>query len=323
MQRLCATLSFVPPQPSTPVQSEPMPHAPDASVTCVVVNWNRAALTVACLDALAQQTYRNLVVVVVDNGSSDDSVERLTAWLAGHASGTSAVPVHLLQTGKNLGFAGGNNAGIQSSAAGAPDFVWLLNNDTVAPPDTLAKLVLEASVEPNAGMVGTVMHDAHDPPRVQAWGGGHINPNTAYAWHFTAPQAFGRNDYLTFASVLLRASMLRQIGLLDERFFMYFEDVELCLRARRAGWIMTVAADTDVLHYEGGSDEGGSSWNRPSLAKEQITTASALLLIRLYGTSPHLGTAVFLLRRLAKRILQRRVRAALTIVRTAWSARFY
>ncbi len=288
----------------------PLTSDPDATVACILVNWNGATHTLACLQALAQQTYRELVVVVVDNGSTDDSVSRLSAWIE-----ISALPVHLLQTAANLGFAAGNNAGIRWASAQSPAFFWLLNNDTVPPPNTLALLLASAAATPHA-LVGTVLHYAHDPMRVQAWGGGHIDPNTAYATHFTAPHTFGPNDYLTFASVLLRSAILEQIGLLDERFFMYFEDAEFCLRAQHAGWAMTVAADTAVLHHEGGSGSVG----RPSLAKERTTTASALLLIRLYGGHSIRGSVVFLLRRLGKRVLRGNLRAAAAIAHTAWKA---
>ena len=281
------------------------PDAVDGRVACVVVNWNGAALTLACLEALAAQTWRTLSVVVVDNGSTDDSAERIEAWMEGRAR------FRLVRTGTNLGFAGGNNVGIRFAAKGGPEFVWLLNNDTVAPPKTLALLM--AAMEPGAGMVGTVLRYAHDPARVQAWGGGHIDVETAFSTHFTAPHGFGTGDYLTFASVLLRTAMLRAIGLLDERFFMYFEDAEMGLRAERAGWGMAVAAGTAVLHWEGGSGAGEA----PSQEKERRTTASGLLLIRLYARRPRLGMAMFLVRRLGKRLVQGRWGAARVVWETA------
>lgn len=133
----------------------------DLGVCCVVVNWNGWRDTLDCLASLQEQEYGNLQVVVVDNGSTDDSVERIR----------SAFPeARLIETGKNLGFSSGCNVGLRAALAGSAEFVWLLNNDTICPPDTLRKLVRRAMASPEAGLVGTVLFYAHDPARVQAWG---------------------------------------------------------------------------------------------------------------------------------------------------------
>ncbi len=281
------------------------------TTVCIVVNYNNAPDTLACLHALARQT-TPLTTVVVDNGSTDDSAVQMRAAIQSHPG------MHLLPAGRNGGFSAGNNIGIRWALQhAAPTFFWLLNNDTVPPPDTLALLLAEAAADPQTGLVGTVLHYAHAPGTVQAWGGGRIHPTTAFATHFTTPHTFGPGTYLTFASVLLRAEMLHQIGLLDEAFFMYFEDADLCLRAQKAGWRMRVAPTTAVLHREGGSTPTTTGDARiktgnaptktsralsPSPQKDAITTASALRLIHLHSPTPRRGTALFLLRRLAKRL---------------------
>jgi GT2 family glycosyltransferase len=162
----------------------------DPGVCCVIVNWNGWRDTLDCLASLREQDYRNLQIIVVDNGSTDDSVERIR----------SAFPeVTLIETGQNLGFPSGCNVGLRAGLTGDAEFLWLLNNDTVCPPDTLRKLVRRAVANPDAGLVGTVLLYAHDPTKVQAWGGGRVRPWIAYTTHFEAPAEFGRDCYTTFA----------------------------------------------------------------------------------------------------------------------------
>src|ERR1700722_11537010 len=108
-------------------------------VTCVVLNWNGWKDTVACLDALKKCTYPELTVLAVDNGSSDDSVDRIRA---AHPS------ITLLETGANLGFAGGNNVGVRHALAQGADYLWLLNNDTEPAPDALSALVAKVLTNP-------------------------------------------------------------------------------------------------------------------------------------------------------------------------------
>jgi GT2 family glycosyltransferase len=110
--------------------SSPSSAAP--SVYCVIVNWNGWHDTSLCLASLAEQDYPNLKIVVVDNGSTDDSVAHIRA---------SFPCATLLQTGANLGFATGTNVGLRHALAAGADLLWLLNNDTISPPDTCSKLV--------------------------------------------------------------------------------------------------------------------------------------------------------------------------------------
>ncbi len=110
--------------------------------------------------------------------------------------------------------------------------------------------------------------------------------------------------------------MLAETGLLDERFFMYFEDAELSLRAHKAGWHTTVAAHTAVLHREGASDTPHST------AKDATVTASGLRLIALHGTSPRLGSIAFVTRRILRRMVAGRFRLALGVAQVALRSRF-
>jgi GT2 family glycosyltransferase len=263
----------------------------DPVVYCVIVNWNGWQDTLDCLASLREQDYGNLQILVVDNGSTDNSVERIR----------SAHPeAMLIETGKNVGFPSGCNVGLRAALAGDAEFVWLLNNDTVCPPDTVRKLVRRAMASPEAGLVGTVLFYAHDPTKVQAWGGGKVRPWIAYSTHFVAPTEFGRNCYTTFASALARRDMLEEVGLLYEGFFMYCDDGDLCLRMQKTRWKIVMAEDTAVLHKEGAST---TTAQKPFMAK--VTTVSCLRLIRRSSKLALIGMPVYVILRLGNRIARR------------------
>src|ERR1700712_3893388 len=156
-------------------------------VVCVVVNWNGWADTLACVRSLSTQSWQPLQVIVVDNGSTDDSVARIESFIAD--SHGSAVQMSLLQSSTNVGYSSGANLGIREALKRGAEFVWLLNNDTECPPDTLEKLVRTAGQQPDAGIIGTVLYYHSNPAQVQAWGGGRIRRWSGVAAHFYAPVA--------------------------------------------------------------------------------------------------------------------------------------
>jgi len=264
-------------------------ESPAPVVCCVVVNWNGWADTIACLVSLMQQQYPTLRVVVVDNGSTDDSVARIRAEFP---------KVSVIEAGSNLGFPGGSNIGIECAIKDGADFVWLLNNDTVAPPDTCAKLVARAKQQPKAGLIGSVLYYMHDPTKVQAWGGGNITVWLGHSTHFQAPAALGATGYLTFASVLIPRDVILRVGMLYEGFFMYWDDADFALRVTKAGYGLTVAEDTAVLHKEAGS----ASRRSPTI--DRYSTAAGLHFMRRHARVPWVSMTVFLMLKLVNRVLR-------------------
>ena len=123
-------------------------------------------------------------------------------------------------------------------------------------------------------------------------------PWLGYVAHFTAPAAFGPKTFLTFASVLIRREVFADIGLLDERYFMYFEDSDFCFRSRIAGWQLAIAADTAVLHKEGGSAD-----RRMSGRMQRIVTTSGLHFLRRYAAAPPISMTLFVMSRISKRLV--------------------
>lgn len=213
-------------------------------VCIIVLNWNGWQDTIDCLASLQNLNYANHEILTIDNGSTNDSVRRINERFP-------KIPITRLE--RNLGFSGGCNVGIRHALASGAQYVWLLNNDTKVEPRTLEAMVEVAEKDPRVGAVGSVLYDMHNPDRVQAWGGGKVN-----LW-------FGRSSlcaeqtpedelsYVTGASLMLRKQSIEQVGLFDEAFFMYWEDVDLCFRLRKAGWKLAVARDSQVWHKESAS----------------------------------------------------------------------
>jgi GT2 family glycosyltransferase len=274
--------------------ANPMP-----SVSCILVNWNGWADTEACLASLLQQDYPSLHIVVVDNGSADDSVERI------HANFPT---VTVLETHRNLGFASGCNAGMRYAYEQGADLLWMLNNDTVAPADTCSTLVAKAAAEPQAGLIGSVLYYMQEPTRVQAWGGGDLDLTLGRSRHFYTPSTFGPHGYLTFASVLVRREVIAKIGVLYEGFFMYWDDADLALRATAAGFALTVAENTAVLHKEGGSVE-----YRSPLIDRFYTTAGMRFLKR-HSSAPLRSMAIFATNKFGIRLLRGQFKNARAIL---------
>ena len=255
-------------------------------VICVVVNWNGWRDTVECLNSLRQQGCGGLEVIVVDNGSTDDSIRRIQQ---AHPWAT------VIETGRNLGFPSGCNVGTRLALQRGAEYIWLLNNDTIAPPDTLKKLLRTAVANPRAGAIGAVLYYMHDPGRVQAWGGGRINLWTGFVTHFTQQTSFNGNAYLTGANMLLPRRVCEEVGIFYEGFFMYCDDSDLGIRLRRAGYDLVVAQDTAILHKEGAS----SSKRSPRI--DRFATTSGMRLLRRHAPVPNVSIGIFLLFRIANR----------------------
>lgn len=257
-------------------------------VTCVVLNWNSWQETLACLASLRDIEYGNATVLVVDNGSTNDSVERIRQ---AHPA------LELICTGRNLGYGGGVNAGIRLALERGAEFVWLLNNDAKPLPNALSALVGKALEQPDLGAVGSVLMYTGSQTKVQAWGGGRVNCWLGRTSHARSGREDRWFDYLTGASLLLRSAALKKVGLFDEGFFLYWEDTDLSFRLRRQGWRLGVAAGSVVLHKE-----GASSGDRRRV--DRHSTASGIRFLRKHARIPWISVPLFLTSRFANRIVR-------------------
>ena len=258
-------------------------------VACIILNWNGCQDTIDCLAALKRCTYPHVTVIVVDNGSTDDSAARIRA---------AHPDVVLLESGENLGFAGGNNLGVRHALAHGAEYLWLLNNDTRPAPDALSALVAKALKDRKIGAVASICYYADAPSTVQAWAGSRVNLWIGYGRLATAPHEDDWFDSLNGTSMLISRAAVEDAGLLDEGFFLYWEDTEFCLRLRKRGWRLAAAPDSRVLHKVNAST--GGNW----VIIDRHSTASGLRLLRLHSAMPKLASLIFLTARFSRRLLQ-------------------
>jgi hypothetical protein len=286
------------------VSRHPVVQCTVKSVWVLVLNWNNWQITIECLTSLQSLEYDNFKILILDNGSTDDSVERIRERFP---------KLELMELGANLGFAGGNNPGIRAALEGGADYVWLLNNDTTVDPMALRAMVQRAEADPKIGAVGSAVYYSAEPERLQAWGGGYIKFWLGEHRHFLKPVADEKVQFLTGASLLLRRSALESAGMLDEEFFMYFEDTDLCFRLRRGGWRLAVAGDAKVWHRV------GATVGTKSMLSEITYNRSAVRFFQRNSPAPLISIWIGAVHRIARRALKgdwARVRATWTGLRS-------
>lgn len=218
------------------------------TVGVVIVNWRASAITLEAVAQVLAQTVSPTRVFVVDNGSGDGSADTLRAappFRDGHAT--------LIESPHNLGFGGGCNLALREIAATALDFAWLLNNDAMPAPDCLAQLLSAAASAPApVGLVGSLLVDPQGEvePHFGSW----MKPLTLACGAIVpgTPDTH-RYSWMTAASLLIAGPALKAVGGFDECFFMYWEDADLNLRIRKAGFSISSAPKALVEHHAGTS----------------------------------------------------------------------
>jgi GT2 family glycosyltransferase len=216
-------------------------------VSVVVVNWNRSHLLRNCLSSLAAQRDARLQVIVVDNGSTDDSLQMLEQDF----SSREELNLTVVKNSDNRGFCAANNQGI---ALATGDWIALLNNDAEAEPDWLSNLLRAVQNRPQAGMAASKILVHEDPTRIDK--AGHLiyldGQNRGRGSGQRDAGQFDRLEEVLFpdgCAALYRRAMLAEIGGFDEDFFAYGDDAELGLRARIAGWSCLYVPDAVVRHH--------------------------------------------------------------------------
>lgn len=215
-------------------------------ISIIIINYNGVADTRECLRSLADITYRPYDVVVVDNGSRDPNEARELQ--------KSFPDITVIRSEENKGFAGGNNSGIKVAEERGSDYVLLLNNDTIVDPKFLDEMVTSAEADKQIGIVGAKIY-YHAEPEVIWYDGGSFSWSRGVKHVRIGMRDANQNDttsrrtdFITGCTMLVRMSALKKIGLLEESFFMYHEDVDWCLRARREGFLLMVAPGAHVWH---------------------------------------------------------------------------
>jgi GT2 family glycosyltransferase len=253
----------------------------------IVLNWNGLADTLACLASLARLDYPAHEVVVVDNGSTDDSVAAVRATYP---------RVTLIETGENLGYVGGNNVGLEYARAMEADYALLLNNDTEVAPDFLRLLVEAAEADLAAGIVGPTIY-YFDRPDVIWSAGGAIDWGRGRTFMIGLDEVdqgqFGHTvrpvDFVTGCALLIKMSVVEQVGMLDTRFFAYYEEAEWGVRVARAGFKISHVPQAKIWH------KISPDARETSPQVHYYMTRNRLLLLKLSktGVVPWLNTLLF------------------------------
>ena len=222
----------------------------------VILNWNGAGDTLACLESVARARGEGVEAIVVDNGSADADVARVAEAVAARRW------AELVRNAENLGFAGGCNVGIARALERGADYVMLLNNDATVEPGAFEALVTRLEANPRVGLVSPLILDAAGE-RIWAAGGVRASREVVCALGLTgrpaveAPVAPFEAYALIGCAVVLRREVLERVGAFDDAYFAYVEDIDLSRRARAAGWALEVVPTARVRHRVSAASGGG------------------------------------------------------------------
>ena len=214
-------------------------------VYIIVVNWNGKDITLECLQSLQQVSYANRRVLVVDNASTDGSAKAIRE---------SFPEVELLQSDTNLRFSGGNNLGIRHAMSHGAELLLLMNNDTTVHPDFLSHLVSRIQSAGRVGMTVPKIYYEAEPSTIW-FAGGEISFWTGTMRHTGIRESDSGQydqvrdiDYATGCCILTTRTMVEEVGLLDETYFMYSEDADWSMRARKMGYRILFEPQAKIWH---------------------------------------------------------------------------
>ena len=262
---------------------------PDVNI--IILNWNGWEDTVECLESLYQNEYDNYSVILVENGSEDNSLEKINEYCRGELKLSSKFfnyqtdnkPIKfieideneaskikiadenliIIKNRRNQGFARGNNLGIKFALNNFhPDYILLLNNDTVVHPKFLIELINIAQSNDEIGFTGPKTYLYDNENVIQAAGGGNIDflmgESQEVAFMEKDNEKFDKNveiEYVGGSCLLVKREVIEKIGLLDENYFMYWEDVDWCFNGREAGYKSIYSPKSKIWHKYGTSSQ--------------------------------------------------------------------
>lgn len=227
-------------------------------VSIIILNWNGLEDTIECLESLKKITYTNYEVIVVDNGSKGNDAQVLREKFGDY--------IHLIENDRNYGFAGGANIGMRYAMDNSqPDYILLLNNDTVVDSVFLDKMVEVGEGDPTIGIAGAKIYFYDEPTRLQSvwgkvslWTGEPVQTPLIIADRFQSKEidigqydSIKVADWVTGCCFLIKRIVIESIGLFDEGYFCYWEETDYCFRARKAGYETIYVPQAKVWHKLG------------------------------------------------------------------------
>ena len=229
----------------------------EKKVSIILVNYKNYKDTIKCLDSLKKVMYQNLSIIVVDNNSKDDSFEILKEYEDDR--------IIVMESGFNGGFAFGNNFGIRKALENDSDYVLLLNNDTVVDSDFLMPLLQVAENDKHAGIVTSRIMFYPDTDRIW-YAGGKVDWNNLRANHCglgeKISEKFSQKSTVDFASgccMLIPKNTIKEVGLLPEEYFMYYEDMDYCIMVADKGLKIEYVPESVIYHCVSSSSGGDGS----------------------------------------------------------------
>ena len=213
-------------------------------IISVILNTNRKEDTLECLGSLFSQDYSNHKTIVLDNHSTDGSVDAIRREYPN---------VHIIELEVNKGYAGNNNVGIEKALKENPDWIFVINEDTVFAPDCFRKLIEVGESDSTIGMLGPMVYH-HDEPDVIQTAGGIFGPHWEI-YHLSVDEKdYGQYkdphpvDWISGCGIMVRRDVIEQVGMIDERYFYFWEETEWCLRAGKSGWLVMHVPQAKLWH---------------------------------------------------------------------------
>lgn len=212
------------------------------SVFVIVLTWNHVKDTLECLRSLAAQTYAPLQVILTDNGSTDDTVDTIRAQFP---------QAHFIENKQNLGYAQGNNVGLEYALAQGADYILLLNNDTTLAPDCIEKIVADLQANPDTAAAPKCFFA--DSPTTIYFAGGELTAWQTKHRGYNQPDraefdTSGDTEWLTGCAIIAPRHVWKRVGMFEPRYFLLFEDTDWSLRARRLGFRLRYVAEAKLWH---------------------------------------------------------------------------
>jgi GT2 family glycosyltransferase len=198
----------------------------------IVLSNNRPDDTLACMESLHQSDYPNMKIILLDNLSTDDSVDVVHRTYP---------DVEIIYLKENLGYAGNNNIGIKAAIDHGAEWVLVLNDDTILDPLCLSTLIKVGESDKNIGILGPMVYHYDEPQVIQSAGGvlgkywlaTHLGKDETDSGQF---EKVHKVEWISGCAILVRRTLIEQVGMLDPKYFLYWEETEWCIRAGKAGW---------------------------------------------------------------------------------------
>ncbi len=224
-------------------------------ISCIILNWNGKQYLKDCLDSVLSSSYKNLKVIVVDNASTDGSSEFIK---------NNYKKVVVIENKTNLGWTGGNNKGIKYALGKKTDFIFILNNDTQIDKKCIEELAKEIDEKDEIGIVGPKIFLKVNGKKTNriSFAGGKFKPNRYFGVHIgnnkLDSKAYGKvkqTEFVTGAAIMIKNEVFKKVGLFDDKYFIYYDEADFCMRARKKGYKIFYVPTAHVYHDFSGTVE--------------------------------------------------------------------